>query len=467
MDTLNQVSNLKHRTMTNHTMVDRDYKLKILTLNCFLLPPVPIMNYIPGVPDQQKPEETMRRIRDICNNILMNDYDIVCLQEIWMRNHKDAIMSQLQSKYPQHAWFPSGFLPGSGLLTMSKFKMVSSFFHRFVLEDKMFPFGSLDSICGKGCGVSLLEVDGFIVTLINTHPQSEQDSTDSKDAVRLHQLWEIGQLARHFWTLSDLVVVCGDLNATPDFLGIKALSAMAHMQDTFLTSETKSKRTSTYACKDNCLVEPEYLKYFPSGARIDYILYCSGIRSIFSSLSRQSCDSITCDHTRVRPWGRLGEESKMPFSDHEAVDTQLTWSTKWSKNSKGDASPPTLEERYSSSSDLLTDNTHLPSLSQTQKYFARRARVSMSRKQMHLAISVCFGVTLVTLFLFNLVLCSDVIQFEHPMIVMSCLSLFQIVCGAVFGTSFYHFYYYKCANSAYLQASLSLNQICSDAYLKR
>ena len=48
------------------------------------------------------------RLNDICDNILANDYDIVCLQEVWMEEHKNEIVAQLNMKYSFYAWFPSG-----------------------------------------------------------------------------------------------------------------------------------------------------------------------------------------------------------------------------------------------------------------------------------------------------------------------------------------------------------------------
>jgi len=311
-------------------MESSEFRLRVVTLNCYLLPPSPFLDIVPGVPDRQKPEETLQRIRDICGNILSNDYDIVCLQEVWMENHKEVIVSSLKHKYPHHSWFPFGYLPGSGLLTLTKFPLLHSYFHRFQLEDSTFPFGSIDSICGKGASVNLLQFESYLVTVINTHPQSEQVN-DSKDAIRLRQIWEIATLARHSRVTSDLVIVCGDFNAAPGFVGMKVFHELTCARDSFVAAENKSSHRNTYACKDNNLVEKKYINYYPSGVRIDYIFFVEGTGSKLLSEG-----DVSCEVTRQRPWGRLGHESGIPFSDHEAVDTQISWIRKKAVKNQGD-----------------------------------------------------------------------------------------------------------------------------------
>ncbi|XP_063728453.1 sphingomyelin phosphodiesterase 2-like [Symsagittifera roscoffensis] len=447
---------------------DSETSLKILTLNCYLLPPFPILNYLPWVPENQNPRDSLKRLNDICDNILANDYDIVCLQEVWMEEHKNEIVAQLNMKYSFYAWFPSGFLPGSGLLTLSKHKIVSSFFHRFLLEDKVFPFGSIDSICGKGSAVSLIDYKGFMISVINTHPQCET-LTDSKNEIRLVQLWDIAQLANYCSRNSDVIILCGDFNARPSFEGMQLLRHIAGVRDCHSTAlgnctedfvPNKDTNGVTYARQDNNLVERGYFNFYPNGARIDYILYSAGRdgdRKADWKNTSGSVSQLKCDWTRTRPWGLLGSQSRMPFSDHEGVDAQLSWVTETvAENGSGDIK----KKSQLANDEKSAINNHGKGLLETSaKTFAILAAKAIAKKKIQLMFAIMSSITAVMVLLLQLMCLFNLIEFENPSRLMGFLGLSQTTLIVSFGCSFYLFYFYKCAASAYLQAHHSLKHL--------
>ena len=146
--------------------------LKVVSFNCYLLPEHALQRLCPTLPSRQDPKQSLQRIQDICDNILASDYDIVCLQEVWMENYNDQFVQKLGECFPYHTWNRAGFF-GSALITFSSLHFLSSFYRPFMLNDKVFPIGSIDSTCGKGLNVSTIDKNGTKIALTNTQPQSE------------------------------------------------------------------------------------------------------------------------------------------------------------------------------------------------------------------------------------------------------------------------------------------------------
>ena len=75
-------------------------------------------------------------------------------------------------------------------------------------------------------------------------------------------------------------------------------------------------------------MEKDYQEKFSSGIRIDYIFvspHLSATRGALGSPQGANRKQLTavCDVT-IRPWDLFGTCSKLPFSDHEAVEAKIT-----------------------------------------------------------------------------------------------------------------------------------------------
>ncbi|PAV84270.1 hypothetical protein WR25_16859 isoform F [Diploscapter pachys] len=97
-------------------------ELRVLTLNMWCLPqPWPV-----GSKDRK------HRLKRLAEALLIEEYDIVGLQEIWKEGDYLDLVDQLKDVYKFHHYFHSGWT-GSGVCILSRHPIVSTLTHRFIL----------------------------------------------------------------------------------------------------------------------------------------------------------------------------------------------------------------------------------------------------------------------------------------------------------------------------------------------
>jgi len=188
------------------TPVEEPMTLKIVTFNVQDLPIVA----------SHRPE----RMRSIGAVLAELDPDVVGLQEAFVERDRDLLVGAVAGTRLKYArYFPSG-AAGSGLLTLSAYPIVESFFHRYTRSGAWFRIDEGDWWAGKG--VSLVRIalpDGGYLDFYNTHAQAGYGNP-AYDAVRATQMGELAAFVRASATGWAPAFVVGDLNCRvgrPDF----------------------------------------------------------------------------------------------------------------------------------------------------------------------------------------------------------------------------------------------------------
>ncbi|KAG8739895.1 phospholipase C type enzyme, partial [Ceratobasidium sp. 414] len=130
-------------------------EIRVLTLNCWGL------KYVST--------NRVERIRAIGQEIAVSDYDIVGLQELWVRSDYEYIKSKLDRKLPYSKYFLSGAL-GAGLVIFSRFPIISTTLHPYSLCGSPLDVGGGDWFVGKAVASALIEHPLLgEVEIFNTH----------------------------------------------------------------------------------------------------------------------------------------------------------------------------------------------------------------------------------------------------------------------------------------------------------
>lgn len=188
--------------------------LRIVTLNCW---------GIPFVSHQKN-----RRISAIIETIKNSNWDVVALQEVWLAGDQEKIRSQTGYEYSM-VFKGRGRLLGSGLMILSRFKILDHDFHSFKVTG--FPHRVLegDFHASKGVGYALLQTPLGEVPLFVTHliaKYSRRHEHDTNRVFRMAQVLELLFYIRRMATPKGFIL-CGDLNAMDQDLEVEALYALA------------------------------------------------------------------------------------------------------------------------------------------------------------------------------------------------------------------------------------------------
>lgn len=187
--------------------------LKFLTLNCWGLPFL-------------TPQKN-RRLDAIAASIRNSDWDVVALQEVWLQHDQERIIKN--SGFPFHIVFRgTSRVFGSGLVLLSKFKILAQDFHEFIVRGFPHRVHEGDFHAAKGIGYALIETPIGPVPVFLTHliaKYSKRDETDVNRVFRIAQILELIFYIRRKATPEGFVL-CGDLNATIDDLEMETLFAL-------------------------------------------------------------------------------------------------------------------------------------------------------------------------------------------------------------------------------------------------
>lgn len=191
-----------------------DIRLKILTLNTW------------GI--MLTPHKKLR-MRAIAAHLTESDYDVVALQEVWLR----ADRALLARTMPYAYYFASARV-GSGLLTLSRYPIIETQFQEFQLRGRADRAWRGDYIVGKGVGLARITTPDGEIDFYNTHPlaQYQYDESDEFRAHRRTQHYQIVQFINAHST-HNAAIICGDFNMRPDQPNYDMVRAIAELDDCF------------------------------------------------------------------------------------------------------------------------------------------------------------------------------------------------------------------------------------------
>lgn len=208
---------------------------------------------------------------------LLNRFDIINFQEIHkdLSKRRDKMIKAAEEEGYKYVAIPkrhpvmSTFTRGSGLLTLSKFKILNSGFMRYK---------DIKSYAFQGVAYSKIELlNGNILHLFNTHLQStEERKYKSKEKklyrTRLKQILQMREIIDHFLeensdynksdSFKDLILITGDfsLNARNCMLPVNDMN-LEKLKNVEINKWIEENKVENPVEEDHCFSEYEFLKF--------------------------------------------------------------------------------------------------------------------------------------------------------------------------------------------------------------
>ncbi|CAG8725362.1 20921_t:CDS:2 [Dentiscutata erythropus] len=278
--------------------------LSVLTLNCWGLKHVS--------------KKRNRRIEAIADSLARSDYEIVCLQEVWV-----------------------GVL-GGGLVILSRYPIVEFNFHKYRLNGRPIKLTHGDWYVGKGLTSAVVDhpVSGLI-EVFNTHIHACYDHKKNDDYLthRVAQAWEAANLMKISASRGRNVIALGDYNSEQDSLAYKLITQHGQMTDAWQSQNSNTPMSVSTTSINQEIVLPGFdanaainqkgvtcdspvntwskcfaLKHATNnrdvGIRIDYVFY-------------RKTSRFWCSNSRVVFTERIPELG-YSYSDHFGVEATFT-----------------------------------------------------------------------------------------------------------------------------------------------
>jgi sphingomyelin phosphodiesterase 2 len=114
------------------------------------------------------------RISALAENLSTSEYDLVCLQELWVFDDFLLLQAKLRHILPNSHYYFAGFL-GSGLAIFSKWPILTTSMYQFGLNGRPAAVWRGDWYAGKGVGSAVIKHDsGMLIEVFNTHVYSRE-----------------------------------------------------------------------------------------------------------------------------------------------------------------------------------------------------------------------------------------------------------------------------------------------------
>ncbi|CAG8564830.1 7001_t:CDS:2 [Ambispora leptoticha] len=240
----------------------------------------------------------------IADALAKSEYEIVCLQEVWVYSNFELIRNRTKRRLPYAKFYYSGML-GGGLVILSRYPILEVTHQPYRLNGLPIKVTHGDWYVGKGVASALIDhpVAG-VIEVFNTHTHAGYGSKkdDIYLAHRVSQAWEIANLLKNSASRGRNVIAMGDFNDEPDTAVTQKGVTSGSPLNTW--SSNYSPKGTTTTLKE--LKEPN----LEIGQRIDYVFYrktsrfwCTGSRVVFTDLI---------------------PELKCSYSDHFGVEATFT-----------------------------------------------------------------------------------------------------------------------------------------------
>uniref|UniRef100_A0A1I7W4X2 sphingomyelin phosphodiesterase n=1 Tax=Loa loa TaxID=7209 RepID=A0A1I7W4X2_LOALO len=295
--------------------------LRVVSLNCWALP----------LPWPFRSNDHSLRIKKIGEALLLNEYDIVALEEVWGEHDFLRLQEALKKIFGYSYYFHSGFT-GSGICVFSRYPIVSTLMHRFTLNGFAHHIHRGDWFAGKGVGLVEIEIEQYRVNFYAAHLHAEYNP--NKDLYlphRLAQAFELAQFVKHTSYSADALILAGDFNIEPDNLAYQLIVQNANLRDAWIQKPNSCDDCgATFGRLDNCYTPQRFKNKKNYGKRLDYIMYRSG---------RSKIELKLCE---IR-MNRIHDQKSINYSDHVGVYAEFSLSEQHDEITKGlSLTPPNL-----------------------------------------------------------------------------------------------------------------------------
>lgn len=279
------------------TSEDKDQSIKALSYNVWGLPIA-----LPG-------HDQSNRFKQISDSILVRDFEIICLQEVFNPKIRSHLINKLASKYFTASDYSCNqSILGSliqkdcygGLMTLSKFPIIEETFFKF---SSIKGSSLIEKIGSKGFLFSTIQWNGQLINIINTHLYA--GNSQKAAYCRMNQILEMEKILQELESFKKYpTFLFGDLNIVhPDIVkkdgNFKSTNTYNYLNQKmeFIDNVTKlDERSYTVNADINAYVLPTEKKQ-----KLDYIMFHEpAIRKNCIWLSEQEVDfchsSALSDH---------------------------------------------------------------------------------------------------------------------------------------------------------------------------
>lgn len=192
-----------------------DVVLKVVTFNIQDL-------YIAG-------QNRLARMKAIGETLRELDPDLVGIQESFIQKDRNALLASLAgSRLAYHEYYESGTV-GCGLLVLSAYPIVESFFHRFEQNGKWYKFYHGDWWAGKGVALARIALPQGVIDFYNTHAHAAYGSTQY-DGVRKFQMGALAKFIVDSGLRAAPALLVGDMNCAPGSVQYETAVSGAKLQ---------------------------------------------------------------------------------------------------------------------------------------------------------------------------------------------------------------------------------------------
>jgi len=213
-------------------------QLRVLTLNCWGLPDI-ITKVVyrkykdPKVSKGRKWPSRTERFAAIANKL--DAFDIVCLQEVWIKEDQELLRTICKDKGLQYSHvFSSGLIGSSGLQIISRYPIKEVFFHQYRVNGAVYRVDHGDYHAGKGFGFARVQINDLqSVSVIVTHTIARYKDDDSYHADRLSQVWELIRFLQLTSRPNQPVIVAGDMNSRPNSVEYSMFTQVGKLFDAY------------------------------------------------------------------------------------------------------------------------------------------------------------------------------------------------------------------------------------------
>lgn len=293
--------------------------LSVLSLNCWGL-------YL--VSKQRK-----FRLRAIAEYLSRQSYDIVALQECWMRQDFEYIKNRVEAQLPYAKYFLSGTL-GCGLVILSKYPILASSLLKFTLAGRPLMILEGDYYVGKACGsVTIDHPEIGLIDVFTSHLLACYEDNDIYEAQRITECWQIANSIRASAAQGRHVILAGDFNSIPSSNCYQILKNHGFMTDSWLEINEQNMKEHLGPLERKELSPKECIQIFgitcdspvntwtkhlfkqesyerEVGDRLDYIHY-------------RRTPQITCQQSKVVMDEHI-PDTEWNYSDHYGVHSIFT-----------------------------------------------------------------------------------------------------------------------------------------------
>lgn len=170
-------------------------KINIITINCF---------------DTPLSLKRSARIKRLISDLIKFKADVICFQELIFLKRVRKISKTFEDLGYSTFYTPGKRINRGGLLVVSRFPIICSEYFKFKNQATPFSFQLTDRLLKKGYQKIKIEVNGKIVTIVNTHLVSLYKNISVKENRIL--LKQFSELLDGIKAERERMIVAGDFN---------------------------------------------------------------------------------------------------------------------------------------------------------------------------------------------------------------------------------------------------------------